>query len=271
MNIWRWMSTKLGRYERYQAIGPLLQEGYSYLKVEDYDKARLPFMRLLESRDDLKALSRKADLKDLDLLDYVLTSVDATWLMTERYDEAVTFFSKYINRYPGDAAAYCARAGNLWYLGQLEKAVEDYSRALELEPDDIVARSGRGQVLAEMGSVENALDDLDFALRSLRTRPASRWDEFYKHIEAFVHRGRGVALAGLGKSEPAMDEFNLSIKLSPENAWVYYSRAAAYLLLDSHKNASVDYELALLKKQPPLTPMQRERAKAQLRQLSTQL
>jgi len=33
--------------------------------------------------------------------------------------------------------------------------------------------------------------------------------------------GRTFALAGLGKNGAAMDEFEVSIKLSPENAWVY--------------------------------------------------
>ena len=237
----------------------LVQEGYDQLKLEEYEKARATFLQALDLRDELE---------NSGLLEYVLTGLDTTWLLTEKFDEGITFFADYISRYPDDSAAYCGRAGALWYSGQLEKAIHDYSRMLELAPSNIMALSGRGQVFAEMGSNEKALDDLDLALRSLKMEPSS--DSDWNAIEAFVRRGRGVALAGLGQNESAMDEFNASIKLCPENAWVYHSRAHVYDTVGDHKKASSDYQVALAKKGPALTPIQREHANARMRELLVQ-
>jgi tetratricopeptide (TPR) repeat protein len=85
--------------------------------------------------------------------------------------------------------------------------------------------SGRGQVLGEAGEHDRAIEDLDLALRDLETvsAPDASWAKWYEQIEAFVHNGRAFALAGLGKNGAAMDEFEASIRLSPENAWVYHN------------------------------------------------
>jgi tetratricopeptide (TPR) repeat protein len=201
------------------------------------------------------------------LLDYVLMALDGTFLMQEKYDEEISFFSDYLGRYPRDSMAYCARAAAFWYSDQLQRATEDYSHVLELKPDHIFALSGRGQVLAEMGESRRALDDLDLALRLLKTPPS--WlpgnAESFKHIEAFVHRGRGDALATLGDKNTALDEYDLSLTLSPENAWSYYSRARLYELIGDREKALSDYKTALVKKGPALNPTRRERVQIQLR------
>jgi len=75
-------------------------------------------------------------------------TLGATWLLKERYEDGVAFFSRYIDRYSEDSEAYSGRAEALWYT---EDAIRDYSRALELKPKNIVSLSGRGQVLGEAG------------------------------------------------------------------------------------------------------------------------
>ena len=56
--------------------------------------------------------------------------------------------------------------------------------------------------------------------------------------EAFVHNGRAFALAGLGKNAA---EFEASIRLSPENAWVYHNRGQVCGLAGDRENAIADY------------------------------
>jgi tetratricopeptide (TPR) repeat protein len=229
--------------------------------VEEYDKARAPLLQAIGSRDDIN---------EPETISYILTSLGATWLLTERYEDGVAFFSRYIDRYSEDSEAYSGRAEALWYTGRLQDAIRDYSRALELKPKDIMWLSGRGQVLGEAGEHGPAIEDLDLALQALETvsAPDASWVKWYEQIEAFVHNGRAFALAGLGKNGAAMDEFEVCIKLSPENAWVYHNRGQVCELAGDQENAIADYQKALSKKNPALTPKRKAHAQARIRELS---
>jgi len=229
--------------------------------LEEYDKARAPLLQAIRSRDNIN---------EPDTISYILMSLGATWVLTEQYEDGMAFFSEYLSRYPEDSAAYCGRAEALWYAGRLQEAIRDYSRALELKPSDVLSLSGRGQVLAEVGEHGRAVENLNLALLTLKdvSRPDASWDKWYEQIEAFVHNGKGLALAGLGQSRPAMDEFEVSIRLSPENAWVYHNRAQIYDRAGNREKACEDYQKALTSKKPALTPNRKERAQTRLRELS---
>jgi tetratricopeptide (TPR) repeat protein len=231
------------------------------MRLEEYDKARASFLQAIMARDSIN---------EPETISYVLISLASTWLLTEQYEDGIAFFSEYVSRFPEDSAAYCGRAEALWYTGRLQEAIRDYSRALELKPGDILSLSGRGQVLGEAGENGRAVEDLNLALRTLETvsRPDSSWDKWYEQIEAFVHNGRAFALAGIGESGPAMDEFEMSIRLSPENAWVYHNRAQVYERAGNLEKASEDYQKALAKRNPALSPNRRAHAQERVRELS---
>jgi tetratricopeptide (TPR) repeat protein len=220
-----------------------LQEAHAQMRLEEYDKARDSLLQATGSRDSID---------EPETISYALMSLASTWLLTEKYEDGIAFFSEYLSRYPEDSAAYCGRAEALWYKGRLQEAIRDYSRALELKPSDILSLSGRGQVLAEVGENGRAVEDLNLALLTLKTvsKPDSSWDKWYEQIEAFVHNGRAFALAGLGESGPAMDEFEVSIRLSPENAWVFHNRAQVYERAGNREKASEDYQKALTQSCP---------------------
>jgi tetratricopeptide (TPR) repeat protein len=267
MKFTDWVSMRLSRRSdgtgTQPDIYPLLQEASARLEDEQYDEARSVLLQLMESRSSLEALG---------LIDWVLTSLASTWLLRERYSEEIAFWSEYIGRYPGDSAAHRERGAAHWYSGRLVEAVRDYSRALELKPMDILSLSGRGQVLAEIGDNDGALEDLNRALQALKAapRPGPKWDRWYLAIEAFVHNGMGLALAGLGESEMSMEQFDISITLSPENAWVYYNRAQVDDARGELEKARSDYRLALTKKDPALNPLRKERAESWLHERSNQ-
>ena len=75
-------------------------------------------------------------------------------------------------------------------------------------------------------------------------------------------------LSGLGKNGAAMDEFEASIRLSTENAWVYHNRGQACELGGDREKAIADYQKALSKKNPALTPKRKAHAQARIRELS---
>lgn len=262
MKFVKWILRSFLRPGRYKQIQLLWQTGQLQAKMNDFESARVSFLQLLDYRDELEAAG---------LLGLALMCLDGVWLPLERYDEMIEFFSSYIARFPHDAQGYFSRAGAFWYSDRLERAIEDYSRALELTSTLTLARSGRGQVLAEMSKYQQAMDDFDVALPELKKHQDSatpEWAQFYRECEAFLHRGRGVALAGLGLFERAMEEFEESVSMQPANAWVYYSRAKIHEAQGNRDKALNDYQTALAKDNPSLTPIQRQRAQARLRELT---
>ncbi len=265
MKLIRWIATRFStrRFEgRVREMHLLLQRAHAHLRLEEYDEARPFLLEVIASRDSIN---------DPDVIAYTLSALDATWLLTERYEDGIAFFSEYINRYPTDPEAHSGRAAALWYLGRHQDAIRDYSRALELKPSHILSLSGRGQVFAEVGEHAKAIVDLDSALNALRTAsaPDDSWKEWYQQVEAFVHNGRGFALAGLGDHAAALDEFERSISLCPGNAWVYHNRAQFYDRLGDLEKSGEDYRKALMKRNPALSPIKRSLAEARLSALST--
>jgi len=268
MGFLQWLRAKLSFHGNILAppLGPLdrlVSEAHGHLVAEEYDEARVLLLQALRSRDDVNEPAT---------IDYLLMSLETSWMLTEKFEEGISFFSSYLGRYPGDSAAFGGRAGLLWYSGRLEEAIQDFTRSLELDPNRILSLSGRGQVLAEVGRGEEALRDLDLALPILNKRqvPLPGWMVWYTAIEAFVHNGRGFALAVLGQNGHAMAEFDQSINLCPENAWVYHNRAQVYDRAGDRKQAISDYERALAKKGPALNPIRKMHAERRLKEILDQ-
>jgi tetratricopeptide (TPR) repeat protein len=86
-------------------------------------------------------------------------------LMSEqRYDDAITAFSKAIEIIPGDYQAYNGR-GVVWALkGDFDKAIDDYNKALEIRPRYAEAYNNRGYARTQKGELQAALDDCSRAL-----------------------------------------------------------------------------------------------------------
>jgi tetratricopeptide (TPR) repeat protein/putative methionine-R-sulfoxide reductase with GAF domain len=135
----------------------------------------------------------------------------------EDYDEAVAAFTEAIGLTP-QAEIYRRRALAYWYWHHYPEAIADYNSVLRLDPGlEERVWFGRGQVLAEAGQYEEAIKDLD---RALAVEPQGR-------AAGFAYRARGVARAGLGQIPEADLDFQESMRLAPDNAWLYYSLAKA--------------------------------------------
>jgi len=82
----------------------------------------------------------------------------------QRYDDAITAFSKAIEIIPGDYQAYNGR-GVVWALkGDFDKAIDDYNKALEIRPGYAEAYNNRGYARTQTGELQAALDDYSRAL-----------------------------------------------------------------------------------------------------------
>jgi tetratricopeptide (TPR) repeat protein len=125
MTFIRWLTSLFSGRRREEATAPqlylLLQRAHFHLELEEYAQARALLLQVIATRDSIT---------DRNAIAYTLNGLDTTWLLTERYEDGIAFFSEYISRYPEEAEAYSGRAASLWYSGRHRDAIDDYSRAL---------------------------------------------------------------------------------------------------------------------------------------------
>src|ERR1700719_344681 len=88
MKFLRWIGARLSpqpkKAESPHNVPQLLQEAYAHMRLEEYDKARAPLLQAIGSRDSIN---------EPETISYILTSLGATWLLTERYEDGIAFFS----------------------------------------------------------------------------------------------------------------------------------------------------------------------------------
>jgi tetratricopeptide (TPR) repeat protein len=203
----------------------------------------------------LTALRDKEGLSNTGLFFFFLLELSDARFKLERYDSAIEFASRAIGLAPDDHRGYSQRAGAHWYSEQYAQAFDDYSKVIQLRPQSSDGLNGRGHVLAEMAKYKEAIRDLDQAITLSADEPI---------MQAYVRNGRALAYAGLGEYARALEEFENSLRLCPNNAWVYYNRGLAHEWMGEHGKALADFATALEKNDPKLIPLKRARVKGWL-------
>jgi len=122
-----------------------------------------------------------------------------------RLAEALSAFETAIALAPGDADAWCSRAGALRELGRLEDSLASARRALALEPTHAEAAINLGNALMKLDRMEEALD-------AYASAAAVRPDY------AAALCGQGVALQNLGRFAEAMAAFERAEALGSDAA-----------------------------------------------------
>ncbi len=136
------------------------------------------------------------------------------WQSQNKWDEAISAFSKAINRKEKWALAYQWRAAAYREMGDYEAALEDYTRVLELEPTAYWFNR-RGLVYEEQKEFEQAIADYT---RALELDP--KW--------ALAYNNRGFAYMNLKQWEKAKVDFETSIRLDPKAPTPYINLAGGY-------------------------------------------
>lgn len=159
-----------------------LARGRAYLKAEKYESARLDFVKYRRFRepaaavlvamlpayvssghyDEAQQMARQALARGEDGPE-VHYWLGRALLGEEDLDEAVSHFSKAINRDETYAAAYRYRANAFKEMGELEACVEDYTRLVALQPEAIFYNR-RGLIYEELGKYDLATADYTQAL-----------------------------------------------------------------------------------------------------------
>lgn len=173
----------------------------------------------------------------------------------QQFDAAVTLLSEAIDLHPTRLQFYARRGSALWYAGDLRRAIRDLDVVLEHEPEDAYAYNSRGHVYSEAGEFEKGVADLNQVLRL-----ASPTHE--PLLVAYALNGLGLAHGGLRRWKEAAARFDASLRLAPDNGWVFFNRARVNHWKGDEKHALDDLRLSLEKKDPALNPLKRAQAES---------
>ncbi len=131
-----------------------------------------------------------------------------------KLDEAISAYSKAVNRSPKQAGPYQLRGNAFKELGDYAAALEDYSRVLALAPDAYWFNR-RGLTYEELKDFEHAKADYS---RAIELDP--KW--------AVAYNNRGFAKLNLKDFAGAKQDFQTAIKLDPSAPTPYVNLAGTY-------------------------------------------
>lgn len=149
------------------------------------------------------------------------------WQSEHKLDEAISAFSKAINRNKSYLQAYQWRGGVFKDMGDYEAAVEDYSRVVELHPDAYWFNR-RGLVYEELKQFDKAAADYTQAIEL-----DPKW--------AIAYNNRGYARMNLKQWEQAKRDFEKAIELDPSAPTPYINLAGTYWTYKKDRKHAFEY------------------------------
>lgn len=210
-----------------------LARARAYLKAEKYESARLDFVkyRRLEKGtiqvwgEMLPAYVLSSHFEEAEQIAQNAISqgedgvelhywLGRALLGNGDLDEAVSHFSKAINRDDSYAAAYRYRANAFKDMGELEACVEDYTHLVALQPEALFYNR-RGLVYEELGDYEKALADYTQALTL-----SPKW--------SIPYNNRGYVNMRLKKWSQAKQDLETAINLDSSAPTPYVNLAGTY-------------------------------------------
>lgn len=145
----------------------------------------------------------------------------------DKLDEAVSAYSKAINRNPTFVAAYRYRANAFKDMGELEASAQDYTQLLELMPD-AVFYNRRGLVYEELQAWDKAQADYTKAIEL-----SPKWPIAYNN--------RGYVYLKQKKYAQAKADFETAIKLDNSLPTPYINLAGLSWLQKKDRRATYRY------------------------------
>ncbi len=177
------------------------------------------------------------------------------------WNDETTLWSKTIELYPGNGAAYLYRANTLWEKGRYAEAIPDYSKAIEITPGETEAYISRGVSYSMLGDLDAGIADFSKAIeidssnvkgyynrgiaysdKGLFGEAVSDFDRVITlapdYVEAYNHRG--IAYSKMGSYSEAIRDFTRTIELKPDYAAAYQNRGLVYRFLEREELAESD-------------------------------
>lgn len=148
--------------------------------------------------------------------------VEQAW---SQWKEAITWLSRYQERYPDDPDSYRRLAGIYLHLNDVDKALAQLEQLFRLSEDEPAV----------------ATQVADIYLDRKQPKVAAEWYRRAMEVDPYdpkTHAGLGEALLQSGANEDAVKEFNVVCTLWPEKPVGYNGLARAYEAMGNHEKAA---------------------------------
>lgn len=192
----------------------------------------------------IRALTNKDDDVKLNMLNeiikeynedsnvaYAFNSRGSIYLARDKYDYAISDYTKAIKINPLFADAYYNRGNTYMKNDNIKNAIEDYIKAIELNPNGADYYYQRGKAFLIKGNNETAIEDFTTAIGLNPDCP-----------DYYCVRGRTYFMSE--NFNKAIDNYSKAIILNPNKAEGYYLRGEAYLSTGKTKKAKRDFDKA---------------------------
>lgn len=147
--------------------------------------------------------------------------------------KALAAYDKYLASRRDSPSAFHNRGDARKDLGDYDGAIADYSEALSINPEFIWSMRNRGYLLYRYkNEPEKALVDIN---RAIELAP----DNYWSYVD------RGAVYGGMGKYARAVEEYKKALKLSADDAGVYYRLGVGYVYLQQPEVAGQYFTMAL--------------------------
>lgn len=163
-----------------------------------------------------------------------------------RQEEAITRFTKAIEKYDNHAQAYERRAKTCFVMKKYADALRDYNKALAIDPTMPHAYYGRARTHLVNNDLQNAIEDFDQAIKKSLALESIHWKS---------RRLKGIAHVDLEQYSQAVFELKLYTKRPFEKsdtnffwkrlAWYNYSKALIALNENEEAIKALDEAIAL--------------------------
>jgi tetratricopeptide (TPR) repeat protein len=179
---------------------PLINLGYAYGKLQQWDKAIIAFSKVNELEPNYHAAA--------------YYNLGVAYWTTGQKEKSLENYTLAIKVDPIYADAYYGRGVCYYYLNEQDKALADYSSAIKILPRPELFYN-RGMLYANKKMWAEAIADYTKAISTTPGNPN-------------LYYNRGLAYGNNNQWEKAADDFSMTLQLDPQNKNAGSNREYAY-------------------------------------------
>ncbi|MFZ6014270.1 MAG: tetratricopeptide repeat protein, partial [Bacteroidota bacterium] len=203
-------------------------------QTENEFKMKLPIVRFNTELSNKLFIIPDSAYADSDRGNKIATLLDEgdRLAANNKFDDAITKYSKYLLSHPNSERAFHARGSAKLETRDYYGAIGDFNRVLELNPKHAEAYNNRGLAKYYLNDHQNAIADYD---KALELKPA---------LISSV-RNRGLAHFSQGKYDESITDFTIALKHSPTDSSLYFNRGVASAQREKFIDALQDYRQSI--------------------------
>jgi tetratricopeptide (TPR) repeat protein len=183
---------------------------------------------------------------------WALGSLGVTYLLQEKYSEAIDRFCQSIGQYPKLDWVYASRGEVYRQQKKFDEALEEFNHALNLAREGNIDSSESGVRLNPGAALALASRGLTYFLRGDAGDNNNALNDFHEAVKLnpkmhWAWAKLSIINLQLGKYEIALDAIKKAIRITEQRDWYYYNQALIYKKQEQEVQAQGCLQIAIKK------------------------